>query len=101
MRRIIVGLALFFISTQASAVFFEPNLFYFSDSLSHGSSAAASRTFLDGALGFNIDRKGFFQAGWEYGSFSTSDSNNGTTTYTASATGPKFNFYMGRHNTWS
>lgn len=82
---------------SAHALFIEANGFYFSDALVQSSNSTTGRTFFDGAIGFNIDKKGYYQAGWAYDSYATTDATGTTTTtFAATAMGPKFSFFLGK-----
>lgn len=92
-----------FTSLSARAFFIEANTFYLSDAGTVSSTTtASSRMLVDLALGFNADSKGYFQVGWFYGMFNTSDATGGTTTtYAGSMMGPKFNIFLGKGRNWS
>ena len=95
-------IATLFVESSAHAFFLESNLFYTNDALTQTSATTANRMFYDVAIGFNIDKKGFYQAGWAYDGFATSDAaGSSTTTYSATAMGPKFNFFFGKQRQWN
>ncbi len=87
---------------QAQA-YVELNGFYTSDALTvTGGSAASGRTYFEGAIGFEIDKKGRYLVGWGYASFSTTDTSGGTTTtYSSSQMGPRFLWIIDKKKNWS
>lgn len=81
--------------------FIELNAFYTGETLSTGASETTSRVFLEGAIGFQIDKKGYYLVGWNYSMFSTSDQAIETTAYSSVQMGPRFIFILDKGKNWS
>jgi hypothetical protein len=87
--------------TPRAEAFIEINLFYDSDALSTPSSASDTKTYYEACLGFGIDSKGRYLVGWDYSSFSKTDSGTTSSTYTSTQMGPRFIFMFGKDKQWS
>lgn len=92
--------ALFFTARSAQA-YIELNAFYLSDSLATTSTTASTKMFVEGSVGFAIDRKGSYLVGWNYSLYSTSDSGSSTDTYSSTQMGPRFLFMLDKEHHWS
>ena len=106
LRRIpfIIGFLLFTLislRTPRAEAFVELNLFYDSDALSTPSSSSDAKTYYEACLGFGIDSKGRYLVGWNYSSFSKTDSGTTSATYTSTQMGPRFIFMFGKDKQWS
>ncbi len=93
--------ALAIVFPSQSQAYVELNTFYFSEALSNGSSQTMSRMFIEGTLGFAIDRKGVYLVGWNYSMFTTSDVATATTAYSSTQMGPRFVMMIDKHRQWS
>lgn len=94
-------LAVFVISPRAGA-YIELNAFYIGDSFNTGATVSSTRMFVEGSLGFAIDRKSQFLVGWNYGLHTTSESaNSNSTTYSSTQMGPRFIWFLTRSKSWS
>src|SRR5690606_32408760 len=59
-----------------------------------------TKTFMDFALGFSVDKRDQFQIGWRYSIFTTSESGSSTTSYSSTEMGPKFTYYFDKKRAW-
>ena len=87
---------------SALAYFFDFNGFYLSDSsVVSSSSSASSKMTYEATLGVNIDKKGAWMVGWNYGALSFSDTVAGSaTTYSSTQMGPKFYVFFDKPHSW-
>ena len=95
-----VALLLATIPSKSDAML-ELNVFYSSETSSTGSSVSRGRTFLEGALGFRIDKKGQYLVGWGFASHSVADSATSSETYSSLQMGPRFLWFMDKDKSWS
>ena len=91
----------FFIFASAAHAFVELNTFYFSQTETLSSSATTGRTFLEGCIGFRIDKPGQYLVGWGYASHSESTTGTTTTTYASTQMGPRFLWFIDKKKAWS
>lgn len=100
--RILLGV--FFVGVVIAAcparAYIEFNAFYLSDSLTTSSTTSSSKMFIEGAIGFAIDRKGSYLVGWNYSLYNTSDSGTTTDTYSSTQMGPRFVFMLDKARNW-
>lgn len=99
-KMMLIGMGLFTGLDRAFA-HVELNLFYDSDSLSTGTAATSTKMFIDGTVGFEIDRKGMYLVGWNYSLYSTSETSATTTTYASTQMGPRFLVMLDKNKNWS
>lgn len=94
-------LTLIFYSNAKAAVI-DINSFYLSDGMTSSTTNAVGKTFYSALIGFNIDKKGLFQLGWNYASYSTSDTvASGTpVTYVSTQMGPALVLYLNKDRNW-
>lgn len=100
----LVFLTMFFgvlFGVRPAQAYIEFNAFYLSDSLATTETVASTKMFIEGAVGFSIDRKGTYLVGWNYSLYSTSDSSTTTDTYSSSQMGPRFLFMLDKGHNWS
>lgn len=104
MKRILVILALLSGATQAHAVkpVVAANVFYFTDSFTYGSSAASQykRILYDVVVGIPLTKKGSFVLGWNYGSYTFTDTTATETSLKVTDMGPKLTYYLDKARTW-
>lgn len=81
--------------------FVELNTFYFSQAESTATTSNSSRTFIEGTLGYRIDKAGQFLVGWGVASHSQSDSGTASTSYSSFQMGPRFLWMIDRAKNWS
>lgn len=81
--------------------FIELNAFYFSDTMAADSSASSNRMFVEGTLGFMIDKKGEYLVGWAYGMFNATDTTTSSITYASTQMGPRFVWVIDKAKNWS
>jgi hypothetical protein len=87
--------------SNADAIFFDANLFYNSDSFTLAQSSTSTRMLYDISFGFGVDKKNYFEVGWNLTGHSMSDSSNGATTaYSTTQMGPIFIFFIGKERSW-
>lgn len=101
---IFLVLGLFF-EVRAANVFVDFNGFYSSDAFKQTQTATDTRTYLDFAVGFGVDKQARFQVGWNYSLISVSSpSSSGTAgasdAYASSEMGPKFSYYFDKQRNW-
>lgn len=90
-----------FLFSKAQAGIFDLNLFYYSDSTTAATAASSGRTFYDFCLGLGMDKSDQYLVGWNYASYSTTDtSGSTTTTWAMTAMGPKFIIFFDKAKTW-
>ncbi len=79
----------------------ELNAFYTSETLAEATSTNNTRMFVEGAIGFAIDKKMHWNVGWNYSMMNTTDSTSSTTTYASTQMGPRLLWFMNKDKTWS
>jgi hypothetical protein len=89
------------ISPSVADAFLELNAFYTSETGSTASSVSRGRTFLEGTVGFRIDKPGQYLVGWGIASHSVSDSATSSETYSSLQMGPRFLWFMNKEKSWS
>ena len=99
---VISGLFGFFRESYAANFFVDFNSFYFSDAFKRNETATDTRTFLDFAVGFGVDKYSRFQVGWNYSLISASSPSGagGSDTYSSAEMGPKFSYYFDKERNW-
>jgi hypothetical protein len=95
---ILVGML---VASSPAMAYVELNGFYFSDAMTAATNTTASRMFIEGALGFEIDKKGEYLAGWAYSMFTASDGATATTSYSSTQMGPRFLYMLDKNKNWS
>jgi hypothetical protein len=98
---VLTALIVFFHETGAALAFAELNIFYTAESGSAASSVSRGRTFLEGTIGFRIDKAGEYLVGWGLASHSVSDSAGSNETYASTQMGPRFRWMIDKAKTWS
>lgn len=98
--QVMVLVSIFALSSAAHA-FLELNTFYYSDSESAGSSTNQSRTFIEGTVGYRIDKAGRYLVGWGVASHSQAQSATASTTYSSLQMGPRFLWMVDKAKNWS
>lgn len=90
-----------FTAARARAFVIDTNLFYLSDSITADENSSHAATYFDILVGFDIDKKGMYQIGWNYSSHSSTTENNGNevTFKTSTEMGPGFVVYMNKKRT--
>ncbi len=101
LRLCLLILLLQMLFSSRSVAFVELNAFYFSEAESAGSSTSGTRTFLEGTVGFRIDKGGQYLVGWGIASHSTSAAATATATYTSLQMGPRFLWMIDKSKSWS
>ncbi|MDZ4082164.1 MAG: hypothetical protein U1E10_04455 [Bdellovibrionales bacterium] len=91
----------FLLFSSRSMAFVELNAFYFSEAEAAAASTSGSRTFLEGTVGFRIDKAGQYLVGWGIASHSTSSAATTTATYTSLQMGPRFLWMIDKQKSWS
>ena len=101
MKKWILFFTLLLAGFSSHAFVIDSNVFYFTDdteSDTDNSNAVTSYTFF---IGFNLDKKGRYQAGWNYTSDSTEDDLNGQKEeYSSTQMGPAFVYFLDKELTW-
>ncbi len=95
----IIRLSLFtiavLISHAASAFVVDLNALYYTDTTTAAQDTSHKSTLFDLLIGFDIDKKGNYQVGWDYASHTTETVDNTTTiSYKSTQMGPGFIFYV-------
>lgn len=87
---------LFFIAINMPAhAYLELNVYYNSDSFKNEETNSNTIMLYDASVGFGIDKKGYYNVGWNYSGSSTSKSDGTTTeTYSSTQMGPRFLFFF-------
>jgi hypothetical protein len=82
---------------RAHAFVADANIFYFTDTTAETKTTSHKATLYDILVGFDLDKKGQYQAGWAYSGYTTAtESNSQTTDYKATGMGPGFIFYLNK-----
>lgn len=81
--------------------FLELNAFYFSEAESAAASTNSTRTFIEGTLGYRIDKAGQYLVGWGVASHSQSQTATQTTAYSSLQMGPRFLWMIDKAKNWS
>ncbi len=92
--------AIVMFGVQAKA-FVELNAFYFSETEATAANATSNRTFLEGTLGYRIDKAGQYLVGWGVASHSQAATATTSTTYTSLQMGPRFLWMIDKAKNWS
>jgi hypothetical protein len=87
-------------SGQAMASSLDANFFYFSDSLAESITTSSTHTYFDLSAMMNVDKRGNFQVGWSYSSFSVATTGTADTTYAATEMGPRLGWLIDKNLTW-
>lgn len=94
-----IGICLALFPAAASA-FVELNAFYYSEAATQATTTSGTRMFIEAAVGFKVDKKGQFLAGWGYATHSHTDTGTTSTTYTSTQMGPRFVWLIDKDRTW-
>jgi hypothetical protein len=96
---LVLGVAL--LRPANSQGYVELSAMYLSDTLNPGTTTTSTtRMYIDGSIGFMIDKRGQYLAGWGYSMHSTSNGADNTTTYSSTQMGPRFLIYLDRDLTY-
>lgn len=91
-------------SAQAHAVkpVFGTNVFYFTDNFTYGTAPASQykRIMYDVSAGMPITKKGRWILGWNYASYSFTESAATETSLKVTDMGPKLTYYFNKGRTW-
>lgn len=98
---ILFSLLLVLLPARKANAFIELNAFYFTDTMAAATSPTSSRMFIEGTLGFMIDKNGQYLVGWAYGMFNSTDNNGTAITYGSTQMGPRFVWNMDKQHHWS
>lgn len=89
------------ISVQTHAYVIDANIFYFTDALTADEDTEHSATFYSLLFGFDIDKKGMYQVGWNYAAHATETKiNSEETSYKSTQMGPGFVIYFNKDRTF-
>ena len=95
-------LALFLtLAAEPALAHLELNAYYSSGTMNTGSAETNTSMFIEGALGFTIDKKGQYLVGWGYNMVSTTEAGTGTTVYSSTQMGPRFLWFVDKSKNWS
>lgn len=85
-------------ATNANAFVFDTNVFYFSDKITATEDSAHNTTYFDLLVGFDLDKKGMYQVGWNYSSHASTTDNDGDEVIykTTTQMGPGFVAYLNK-----
>lgn len=98
MKRISLSLLCVFCVSVARAAVVDANIFYFTDGITADADTTHAATLYSFIIGFNLDKKGMYQVGWNYGSHSTETKNEtDTVTYKSTQMGPAFIMYFDKN----
>ena len=91
----IISILFFCAITAPAHAYLELNAFYNSDTFKNEKNNTNTVMLYDVSVGFGIDKKGYYTAGWNYTGHSTSKS-DGTTNeaYSSTQMGPRFIFFL-------
>jgi hypothetical protein len=86
------------LSVHANAFVFDTNAFYFSDKITATEDSGHDTMYFDVLLGFDLDKKGMYQVGWNYSSHSSTTDNDGDeiTYKTTTQMGPGLVAYLNK-----
>lgn len=97
----IAVVALVLLLSERSFAFAELNVFYLSDALTISTSNTSSRMFIEGAIGFAVDKKKKYNIGWAYAMHSAQDKKTATEKYSATQMGPRFLYVIDKNGAWT
>jgi|GEM_PF-5968223 len=104
MKRIFVLLALFMGALTAHAVkpVIDANVFYFTDNFTYGSAPASQykRILYDLSVGMPVTKKNRFLIGWNYASYTFTETTSTETSLKVTDMGPKLTYYFDKDRTW-
>ncbi len=94
------SLFLGFSPSAHAGIVLDVNTFYFTDALKTTTTDTYSTTAYAGFVGFNVDKKGLYQIGWNYASYaSTNKMATSTVDFSSSQMGPGFIIYFDKDRT--
>jgi hypothetical protein len=96
-----VSLVIQICQMESANAFAELNVFYTSEASSSGSTVNRGRTFIEGTLGFRVDKAGQYLVGWGFASHSVADSAASSETYSSTQMGPRFLWMIDKSKNWS
>lgn len=89
------------VSFRIHAAIIDANVFYFTDATSAATDSSNAVTAYAFYLGFALDKKGNYLAGWNFASYSTTAEADPTTIeYSSTQMGPAFVAYLNKDQTW-
>lgn len=97
----VVALFLTVIVSMPADAFIELNTFYFSEAETTAATSNSNRTFLEGTVGYRIDKAGQYLVGWGVASHSQTVSATASTTYSSLQMGPRFLWLIDKSKNWS
>lgn len=77
------------------------NTFYFSDTFTTSSDVKSTTMFIEGSIGFAVDKKQNYLIGWNYSMMNLSRTAGTTAKYTSTQMGPRFIWRIGKDKNWS
>jgi hypothetical protein len=86
---------------RARAFVFDTNVLYYTDTTTAAKESSHGATMYDVLIGFDVDKKGMYQVGWNYSGHSTETKDDSTTiSYKSTQMGPGFVFYFDKDRSW-
>lgn len=86
---------------RAAAPMIDAGIFYFSDDFTYGDDTSAySRMMWDINFGLNLNKKGRWVLGWNYGSYTFTENPGTETSLKVTDMGPKLYYYWDKNRTW-
>lgn len=95
-----IFLSLVSLSSKASA-YLELNGFYNTDNFKHSSTNNNSQMLYDVSIGFAVDKKSYYNIGWNYTGHSTTKATTTTESYASTQMGPRFLFFFDKAKMFS
>jgi len=89
------------LQARAASPMIDLGLFYFTDDFTYSSAASAyKRLMWDVNIGLNLNKKGTWVLGWNYGSYTLTENPGTETSLTITDMGPKVYYYLDKQRTW-
>ena len=96
-----IAVSIIFSAPTKAHAYLEINGFYNTDNFKNSSQNNNSQMLYDASIGFAIDKKAFYLAGWNYTGHSTTKTTTTTESYSSTQMGPKFIFFFGKPKMFS
>lgn len=94
-------LSLVTFTLPAQAFVFDANVFYFTDETDGEEKTSNAVTAYAFFIGFSLDKKGRYLAGWNYATYATTDEGPSLKDeYSSTQMGPAFIAFLDRNRTW-
>jgi hypothetical protein len=90
-----------FLAAQNASAYIDLNMFYFGDTFDSNADAKSTTMFIEGSIGFAVDKKQNYLIGWNYSMMNVSRTTTTTAKYASTQMGPRFIWRIGKSKNWS